>query len=73
MTYRTSNWDMYEPEHRDEYTYYVCDNCGYGCDKSELNDIRDLEQRLDFPIGHPDCIEPAGECPKCGCLSYEED
>lgn len=49
-----------------------CDNCGYTCDSSELNEARDLDQRLDYPIGHPDCIEPEGECPKCGALAYAD-
>lgn len=50
-----------------------CDDCSYTCDKTELSEVRDLERRLDFPIGHPDRIEPDGECPKCGALSYELD
>lgn len=39
----------------------------------ELDDAQDLDQRLDYPVGHPMCIEPAGECPECGALSYEVD
>jgi hypothetical protein len=48
-----------------------CDNCGHECPKSELNEAKDLDERLDFPVGDPRCIEPAGECPECGALSYE--
>lgn len=51
----------------------VCDNCGHKCDISKLDEAKDLGERLDFPIGHPDCIEPAGECPKCGALSYAKE
>lgn len=51
-----------------------CDNCQFVCPESWLiEDIKDLDQRLDYPIGHPKCIEPAGECPVCQALSYTED
>ena len=42
-----------------------CDNCGHVCTADELNEIEDLEQR----IGAGNVI-PAGDCPKCGCLSF---
>lgn len=48
-----------------------CDNCGHRCRESQLDEAKDLHERLDYPLGHPNCIEPAGECPKCGALSYE--
>lgn len=48
-----------------------CDNCRHVCDSIELREARDLDERLDYPLGHELCIEPAGECPECGCLSYE--
>lgn len=47
-----------------------CDNCGGTFHTNELNEPKRLAERLDHPIGHPDCIEPAGECPKCGALAY---
>lgn len=50
-----------------------CDNCGHVCDISDLNDAEHLDQRLEYPPGHPKCIMPAGECPECGCLSYAID
>lgn len=49
-----------------------CDNCGHVCRASELKEIKHLNQRLDYPLGDPRCVEPAGECPVCGCLSYEQ-
>lgn len=48
-----------------------CANCDTVCNQSELNQVRDLSQRLDYPVDHPNCILPAGECQKCGSLSYE--
>lgn len=46
-----------------------CDNCGFVCDEDELgaglSDTPDLGERLE-----PGSVVPAGECPKCGCLSY---
>jgi hypothetical protein len=48
-----------------------CGNCQWEGTAGQLNEAKDLDERLDFPIGHPDCIEPAGECPKCGALAYE--
>lgn len=51
----------------------LCGNCCFVCSESALNEPRDLDQRLDLPFDHPDCILPAGECPKCGALSYVID
>lgn len=43
-----------------------CNNCGWkGNPKIELEDIPDLNQRLDAGS-----IVPSGECPKCLCLCY---
>lgn len=50
-----------------------CDNCGHVCDEDDLNEPAHLHERLDRPLDDPDCIVPAGECPKCGALSYEEE
>lgn len=47
-----------------------CDDCGWIARPEDLNAIEDLEARLDYPIGHPQCVMPAGECPECGALSY---
>jgi len=43
----------------------VCDNCGHECRASSLKLICDAQERL-TPGGEV----PAGECPKCGALSY---
>lgn len=43
----------------------VCDNCRLYCLVSELDPIRDLDQRLDAGG-----VVPAGQCPSCGALSY---
>lgn len=50
-----------------------CDNCGKLWDVADLNEPKRLDERLDYPIGHPKCIEPDGECPECGALAYEEE
>jgi len=46
-----------------------CDNCGFETNqvnlKVSLADIPDLGKRLD-----PGGVVPAGECPKCGALTY---
>lgn len=49
-----------------------CGNCDKVWDIADLNEAKRLHERLDYPIGHPDCIEPAGECPACGALAYEQ-
>ncbi len=49
---------------------HVCDNCGSRHDVEALEEIKDLEERLDHPLGHPDCVMPSGECPVCGALCY---
>lgn len=47
-----------------------CDNCQRVFRYGDLNEVKDLVERLDFPIGHPQCVIPAGECPECGALAY---
>lgn len=42
-----------------------CDNCDVQFPESELDPIQDLEQRLE-----PGGVVPAGQCPRCGALSY---
>lgn len=50
---------------------YECDNCGYTANDAEgINPCQDLHERLDFPVGHPDCIMPAGDCLNCGAFVY---
>ncbi|MGZ8317477.1 MAG: hypothetical protein ACXWVD_00100 [Telluria sp.] len=52
----------------------TCDNCGQRTRKSDLNEIRDLDERLDYPPEHPECVMPSGECPKCwGALCYADE
>lgn len=53
-----------------------CDACGLVCAASSLNVACRLHERLDYPVGDPRCVMPAGECQKCGSLAYalpEED
>lgn len=49
---------------------HSCDNCGKTYAEESLVEAKDLNERLDFPVGHPDRIEPSGECPDCGALCY---
>jgi hypothetical protein len=42
-----------------------CDDCGHVCPVSALDDICDVQERLD-----PGGVVPAGQCPECGALSY---
>ena len=42
-----------------------CDNCGDELPQHDLKKIYNLERRVD-----PGKIVPAGECPKCGAMSY---
>lgn len=49
----------------DESTPCTCDDCGHVCPISDVEDITDVQERLE-----PGCIVPAGACPKCGALSY---
>ncbi|MEB3022938.1 MULTISPECIES: hypothetical protein [Mycolicibacter] len=45
---------------------YECGNCALILgDEEQMNEIRDLEQRID-----PGGVVPAGECPECGALMY---
>jgi DNA-directed RNA polymerase subunit RPC12/RpoP len=46
----------------------VCDNCGARIPADELVIPHRLWERMD-----EDGPEPAGECPHCGALAYEED
>lgn len=49
-------------------TQAECDNCGHVCDVAQLGTIKHYHERVEegAPI-------PAGECPECGCLAYEND
>lgn len=49
-----------------------CDNCGTITAFDNVGELRDLDERLTYPEGDPRCIMPAGECPECGCLTYEQ-
>jgi hypothetical protein len=60
-----------KPEGDDPVPMSRCDDCHSHWRESELDEAKDLDERLDHPIGHPDCIEPSGECPECGALCYE--
>lgn len=51
-------------------TMCQCDNCSKIHSADQVLEAKDLDQRLDYPIGHPDCKEPSGECPDCGALCY---
>lgn len=42
-----------------------CDNCDWTGPASELDDIADVQERLD-----PGGTVPAGQCPACGALAY---
>ena len=46
-----------------------CDNCGFSCNESEIKnrwpDIPHLGERVE-----PGGTVPAGECPRCGALTY---
>ncbi len=44
-----------------------CDNCGNIEPSDGLDEITDYEERVDENTKHP----PAGQCSKCGALSYE--
>ena len=46
----------------------TCDDCGKTWPESKLREVKHITQRVD--IGGP---MPAGECPECGALCYEED
>jgi len=43
----------------------ACDNCGHQWRQSDLEEPKDIWQRLD-----PGAEVPAGECPACGALCY---
>jgi hypothetical protein len=48
-----------------------CQNCTKRSRRDELFEIEDLYERLSYPVGHPKCVMPAGECPRCGSFSYD--
>lgn len=52
-------------KHWDDTAIAACDNCLLRCAVLKLDEIDDLEQRLDAG-GEV----PAGQCPGCGALSY---
>ena len=45
---------------------HKCDNCARILKLNELNEAKDLEERLDEDSEHM----PSGECPGCGALCY---
>lgn len=47
-----------------------CDNCGHICAIEGLDVPKHLYERLDLPLNDPRCIQPAGECRRCGALAY---
>lgn len=47
-----------------------CDNCGSVHHVSQLNKADNLNSRLEYDLSDPRCVEPYGECPKCGALAY---
>lgn len=55
----------FTPNHYDHKALATCDDCGHICKAEECGPIKDPGERL--CTGDP-C--PAGECPKCGSLSY---
>lgn len=44
-----------------------CDNCDWTGPASGLDDISDVQERLD-----PGGVVPAGQCPACGALAYAQ-
>lgn len=46
----------------------VCDNCGWFGTDSDMDEIDNLDQRVD-----PGSVVPSGQCPKCGALCYPEN
>lgn len=50
-----------------------CADCMSIWKKSKLKPSTHLEERLEFPLGHPECDEPDGDCPNCGAFSYRTD
>jgi hypothetical protein len=50
---------------------HKCDNCGKVWSDTEIvEEIENLNERLDYPIDDPRCVVPSGECPDCGALCY---
>ncbi len=49
----------------------LCQNCGQKSRRDELFEIEDVWERVEYPIGHPLCVVPSGECPNCGSLAYD--
>lgn len=46
-----------------------CANCDWRGPMSALKDIKRYHERVDPEDG----VEPAGECPECGCLAYDAE
>lgn len=73
------NWESYDPCTGRERRPVSCDNCEWSGTDDELEEIDDLECRVD-----PGEIMPAGQCPgqvewddgkigPCGCLVHFSD
>jgi len=45
-----------------------CSNCEWEGPPSEVEDLKDPNERL-----YPGEIVPAGECPKCGCTAHVKE
>lgn len=50
----------------DQFDLAKCGNCDHVCDVSDLKDIKNYNERV-----APGEVEPLGECPRCGSLSYD--
>jgi hypothetical protein len=48
-----------------EVEWCKCGNCDYECEREALDEIKNYFQRV-----QPGETCPAGECPRCGALSY---
>lgn len=46
---------------------FVCQNCESRWAEEELNEVKDLAERV-----APGELVPAGECPECGAVCHEE-
>ena len=50
------------------FTPVTCDNCGWEGPAGDLEEVNDLELRLD-----PGYIVPAGDCPECHRFAYVDE